>query len=40
MTPKVLFVFAAAAIFTLVRRRGVGPTVVSPSHEFDRVTSS
>ncbi len=25
---------------TLVKRRGGGPTVVSPSHEFDRVISS
>jgi hypothetical protein len=40
MTPKVLLALAAAAHLTLVKRLGGGPMVVSPSHEFDRVTSS
>jgi hypothetical protein len=39
MSPKSLFTLTAAAI-PLVERRGGGPTVESPSHEFDKVTSS
>ncbi len=40
MTPKVLFALAAAAISLSLNAVGGGPTVVSPSHEFERVTSS
>jgi hypothetical protein len=40
MSPKVLFALPAAAVSLSLNAVEAYPTVVSPSHEFDRVTSS